>query len=121
MNGKTMKKIFVFGSNLRGVHGAGAAECAHKEHGAKWGVGYGLTGNSFAIPTKDVQIRTLPLQTIAGYVTMFIEFARGNPQLTFQVTRIGCGLAGYKPIDIAPMFKGVPENCEMPDDFKPYL
>lgn len=118
----TMKKsIFVFGSNLRGVHGAGAAKFALEEHGAQWGIGVGRTGNSYAIPTKDWLIRTLPLTEIAPYVERFIDYAKAHPELTFQVTRIGCGLAGYTPADIAPMFKGVPDNCIMPEDFKPWL
>lgn len=116
-----MKTIFVFGSNLRGVHGAGAAGCALKDHGAHWGVGAGPTGNAYAIPTKDERIMTLPLIRILPYVEQFIDYAKQHPEMVFQVTRIGCGLAGYAPSDIAPMFKGVPDNCEMPDDFKPFL
>lgn len=115
------RKIFVFGSNLRGVHGAGAAKCALEEHGAIYGCGIGMQGNSYAIPTKDWNIRTLPLGQIHIHVEHFIRFAKANPDLTFQVTRIGCGLAGYTPEVIAPMFKGVPDNCEMPEDFKPWI
>ncbi|MGL5776233.1 MAG: A1S_2505 family phage non-structural protein, partial [Aeromonas veronii] len=106
--------IFVFGSNLAGRHGKGAAKCARDVHGAVYGVGRGRTGNAYAIPTKDEFIRTLPLYRIMGYVGEFIEYAKTNPELTFVVTRIGCGLAGYRDWEIGPMFKGVPGNCIMP-------
>jgi len=106
--------IFVFGSNLAGVHGAGAALFAREKHGAVLGVGHGMTGAAYALPTKDESIRTLPLDRIAGYVRTFIKFAEDNPELDFQVTRVGCGLAGYTDKQIAPLFKGSPENCIMP-------
>lgn len=100
-------EILVFGSNEGGHHGAGAAWTAHRHHGAELGVAYGLTGNAFAIPTKDHTIRhTLPLSRIQGYVQGFIAFAEGQQHLVFNVTRIGCGLAGLKDEQIAPMFKG---------------
>jgi hypothetical protein len=109
--------IFTFGSNLAGRHGKGAALFAWKNHGAVYGQGVGPQGNAYAIPTKDASIRTLPLVKIKPYVEDFITYARANPTLKFQVTRIGCGLAGYKDSDIAPMFKGVPPNCEMPTEW----
>ncbi|HTU17552.1 MAG TPA: hypothetical protein VMG10_05765 [Gemmataceae bacterium] len=98
--------IFVFGSNLAGRHGKGAALYARQHHGAIYGQGVGLQGSSYAIPTKDEHIRTLPLERIAEYVEEFKALARAYPDLTFQVTAIGCGLAGYKPHQIAPMFAG---------------
>lgn len=107
--------IFVFGSNLAGRHGKGAALCARNEHGAQYGVGLGRTGKAYAIPTKDEQIRTLPLPRIAGYVADFLNYARQHPELEFQVTKIGCGLAGYQESDIAPMFQGAPGNCHLPE------
>lgn len=113
--------IFVFGSNLAGRHGAGAAKFAMKNHGAKYGQGFGIQGNSFAIPTKDANIRTLPLRHIRIYVEMFKIFAKDHPELTFQLTPIGCGLAGYKPSDIGPMFKNSPANVVIPDEFKEYV
>lgn len=115
------REIFVFGSNLAGRHGKGAALHALKNHGAIWGRGKGLQNNSYAIPTKDVQLRTLDLADIDVHVEDFIDFAAMMPELTFKVTAIGCGLAGYKPEQIAPMFKDAPANCELPDEFKAVL
>ena len=111
-------RIFVFGSNLAGRHGKGAALTAIKEYGAVYGQGNGLWGQSYAIPTKDVYLRTLPLETIRFYVEVFLGIARERPELTFNVTRIGCGLAGYADKDIAPMFKDAPLNCELPEGWR---
>lgn len=116
-----MNRIFVFGSNLRGIHGAGAAKFALYNHGAKWGVGIGPTGNAYAIPTKDEHIMTLALPSIEVFVEQFKNYARLHPEITFQVTAIGCGLAGYKPKDIAPMFIDAPSNCEMPPEWDQYF
>ena len=112
--------IFVFGSNLAGRHGAGAALHARKYHGAAYGCGQGRTGNSYAIPTKDEKLRTLPLSRIEAYVRMFIEYARLNPQLRFKVTAVGTGLAGYSHRDIGPMFSDAPDNCVLPDEWTVY-
>lgn len=109
--------IFVFGSNLAGRHGAGAALFAQQHHGAVYGKGVGPQGNAYAIPTKDGSLKTLPLEKIRHYVEGFIVYAKLYPTLRFQVTRVGCGLAGYKDSDIAPLFKGVPPNCEMPTEW----
>lgn len=117
----SVQEIFVFGSNLRGVHGAGAAAFAMANHGAIYGVGVGIQGQSYGIPTKDMQIRTLPLDKIKPYVDQFIGFAKAHPELVFNVTAIGCGLAGYTPADIAPMFKGSPSNCQFDPRFMQYL
>ena len=106
--------IFVFGSNLTGRHGKGAALCAKNSHGAVYGVGVGRTGNAYAIPTKDERIRTLPLERIAPYVAEFLDYARANPELEFEVTKVGCGLAGYREHEIRPMFAGAPMNCHLP-------
>lgn len=97
--------IFVFGSNLSGRHGKGAAKTA-LGWGAKWGQAKGLQGRTYGIPTKDASIRrTLTIEEIKPFVDEFIEFAMDNKNLTFLVTEIGCGLAGHKPKDIAPLFK----------------
>lgn len=113
-------EIFVFGSNLAGRHGKGAALHALRNCGAVYGVGYGLTGAAYAIPTKDKFLRSLTLPEIRYYVDRFKDFARHRPDLMFKVTAIGCGLAGYKPDQIGPMFKGSPDNCQLPPEFIPY-
>jgi hypothetical protein len=113
--------IFVFGSNRAGYHGAGAAKEAFEKHGAKWWQGEGLAGNSYALPTKDVGIRTLPLTQIREHVKLFITVAHACPQFRFFVTAVGTGLAGYSHEDIAPLFKKVPQNCFLPDAWKTLL
>lgn len=110
--------IFVFGSNLRGAHGAGAALWARQHRGAITGQGEGLQGQSYGIPTKDHNIRTLPLMEISKHVRVFLDFAEAHPELTFEVTAIGTGLAGYKHSDIAPMFVTSPANCVLPDGWR---
>lgn len=110
--------IFVFGSNLAGRHGAGAALFAKKYHGAIQGLGIGPQGNSYGIPTKDQNIMTLSIHKIRGYVMEFIIYAEKHPELEFNVTRIGCGLAGYKDKDIAPLFQHAPANCHLPEGWR---
>lgn len=92
-------EIFVFGSNLEGMHGGGAARLACSRFGARWGQGDGLQGRSYAIPTMHGGT-----ERIAPYVDAFIDFARRNPQLRFLVTEIGCGIAGFTPEQMAPLF-----------------
>lgn len=111
------REIFVFGSNLAGRHGKGAALFAAQNHGAVYGLGEGLQGYSYAIPTKDAQLQTLPLDTIEMYVGYFLECARVYSDWTFRLTAIGCGLAGYTPAQIAPMFRNAPPNVILPDEF----
>ncbi len=116
-------KVFVFGSNRAGIHGAGAALFARQNLGALQRVGEGpMPGRDspgcYAIPTKDENIETLPLWEIEKHVANFIEFAMCHPHLQFFVTRIGCGLAGYSDEDIAPMFANAPPNCELPLGWK---
>jgi hypothetical protein len=111
--------IFVFGSNLSGRHGKGAAKTA-LGWGAKWGQGTGLQGRTYGIPTKDASIRrTLTVIEIKPFVDEFIEFAKNNPNLIFLVTEIGCGLAGHKQKDIAPLFVNAVniENIHLPEKF----
>jgi hypothetical protein len=110
-------KVFVFGSNLAGRHGAGAAKFAHASRGAIYGQAEGPQGNSYAIPTKDSKLRTLSLIEIRRHVDRFIDYARAHPHLSFELTPIGCGLAGYKPTDIAPMFREAPKNVALPVEF----
>jgi hypothetical protein len=96
--------IFVFGSNLAGRHGKGAAWCAADKWGAKYGVGRGITGDAYAIPTKDKNLKVIPLSKIKDSVVRFIDFAEDNPNLLFYVTAFGTGLAGYKIEEIKELF-----------------
>jgi len=113
--------IFVFGSNLAGRHGKGAALEARKKWGAVYGQGVGLQGQSYAIPTKDERLRTLSLGEIEDHVYWFLVYAREHPELSFQLTPIGCGLAGYQPSEIAPLFRGAPNNVTLPREFEEVL
>lgn len=113
--------IFVFGSNEAGIHGAGAAAYAHKRLGAEWGVGNGPTGSCYAIPTKDRKIWTLHLSVIRAYIQGFMRFAAEMEQNDFKITQIGCGLAGWKPGQIAPMFTRAPGNCVFDTAWYPWL
>ena len=111
--------IFVFGSNLSGRHGKGAAKTA-LGWGAKWGQAAGLQGRTYGIPTKDASIRrTLTIEEIKPFVDDFIKFAKSRKDLTFLVTEVGCGLAGLKPKDVAPLFEGAVdvENIYLPERF----
>ena len=111
--------IFVFGSNQSGRHGKGAAKTAMK-FGAVYGQAEGLQGRAYAIPTVDHRVRnTLSLSKIAVYVNRFVEFVYKHPELTFLVTEIGCGLAGLKIKQIAPLFKECEsmENVHLPEKF----
>ena len=107
-------EVFVFGSNLEGMHGGGAALTAYKKFGAVWGQGVGLQGQSYAIPTMQGGV-----ETIKPYVDEFIQFARKHPDLRFLVTPIGCGIAGFKPSQIAPLFKEAKNifNIYLPKEF----
>ena len=107
-------QIFVFGSNLAGRHGGGAAYAAYREHGAEMGVAEGPTGRSYAIPTVDEGIEPLPLEDIREAVVRFLAYARDHPGSDFFVTRVGCGIAGYTDEQIGPMFKGATPNVELP-------
>lgn len=112
-------QIFVFGSNEAGIHGAGAAKLAEEKFGAVRGVSYGLQGNSFAVPTKDRSIRTLPLERIEFYIRGLLLNAYLSPDKEFLVTKIGCGLAGYSEREIANLFKDktIPTNVTLPESF----
>jgi hypothetical protein len=111
------ERIFVFGSNQAGRHGRGAALHAVAHKGAIPGCGEGLQGQSYAIPTKDRQLEPLPLDIIKRSVKKFLMFAQDHRKMEFEVTAIGCGLAGYAPKDIAPMFNGHPTNVFLPKEF----
>lgn len=107
-------EIFVFGSNLQGMHGGGAARIAYEKFGAIWGQGVGLQGQSYGIPTMHGGV-----DVIKPYVDEFIEFAKTHPEMTFLVTRIGCGIAGFKDKEIAPLFEKAKrlENVYLPKSF----
>ena len=107
-------EIFVFGSNLNGLHGGGAARVAYQKFGAQWGKGVGIQGKSYGIPTMHGGV-----EVIKPYVDEFIEFASQHKEYTFLVTRIGCGIAGFSPNEIAPLFaKAIEiENILLPEDF----
>lgn len=107
-------EVFVFGSNLNGWHGGGAARAAMLHFGAEWGKGEGPQGRSYAIPTMQGGV-----ETIAPYVERFIRYARRHPEQTFLVTPIGCGIAGFSPEEIAPLFREAVdvENIHLPKDF----
>ena len=107
-------EVFVFGSNLGGFHGGGAARVAMNRFGAVWGQGVGLQGQSYAIPTMQGGV-----ETIAPYVDEFIAFAREHSELKFLVTPIGCGIAGFTIDEIAPLFADAidDENVILPEGF----
>jgi hypothetical protein len=126
--------VFVFGSNLAGRHGKGAAAVAKEMFGAQFGVGPGRQGQSYGIPTKDGRplpgnprpsfndpAQTLSLEHIKPFIAEFIEYATAHPDELFFVTRVGCGLAGYEDKDVAPLFAGAPANCSFPEDWRPWM
>lgn len=115
-------EVFVFGSNESGVHGAGAAKTAKDKFGAIEGNGYGPMGSSFAIPTKGWDIKgAIPLPALECYVARFYEYCLIHPEKKFFVTKIGCGLAGWTPEDIAPLFTAFDnnnlKNVSLPEEF----
>lgn len=107
-------EIFVFGSNLQGMHAGGAARVAYNKFGAVWGEGVGLQGQSYAIPTMHGGV-----EAIRPYTDEFIKFAAQHPELTFLVTRIGCGIAGFADKEIAPLFASALDapNVILPQSF----
>lgn len=109
--------VFVFGSNLAGLHGGGAARAAHKKYGAEWGVGYGAKGRSYALPTMSSIGHVLRLDEIAIHATRFLQHAAAHPESTFVLTRIGCGIAGYSDSEIAPLFANAPANVVLPHEW----
>jgi len=129
------RQTFVFGSNLAGRHGAGAAKAALR-YGAKYGLGVGPSGTTYAIPTKDSNIETIPLKTIELYIEQFanfmsvtwtLEYLTGVPEdemAEFFLTRVGCGLAGYTDAQVAPIFAKhlrTFDNIDIPEEWLPYF
>lgn len=114
-------EIFVFGSNKAGRHGAGSALHARRHHGAIYGQGVGLQGESYAIPTKDENLNVLSIEEIKTYVNDFILFALNHQECKFKIVRIGCGLAGYTNEQMAPLFKNCSPNCILPKEWIPII
>ncbi len=106
-------ELFVFGSNIQGAHGGGAAWFAHKKFGAEWGVGEGITGRTYALPTME------GMESLKQAVANFIECAQKHPEKVFLVTAVGCGIAGYSPKQVAPLFRAAleMENVYLPQVF----
>ena len=116
------EEIFVFGSNTAGRHGKGAALTAKRKYGAVYGVGEGRTGNAYGIPTKEGgSLNRLGLKRIRLGVKRFRKYTKENKELTFFITRVGCGHAGYTDKDIAVMFRGASIRCRFPIEWKEYL
>ena len=115
------RSIFVFGSNDRGAHGKGAALIAKDLYGAEYGVGSGLMGRCYGIPTKDRFMRTKSLYEIKRDVDFFVKFTHSRPDLDFWITSVGCGLAGYKGWQVGVFFKGCNTNCNFPKNWRPYV
>jgi len=115
--------IFVFGSNERGAHGAGAARYARDKLGAVTGIGMGETGRCYAIPTKDRDIVTLSIDKVALYVYAFCRFVISNPDKNFFITSVGCGLAGFHPKDMSILFDAIVgfPNVSFVEEWKPYI
>ena len=110
-------EIFVFGSNIQGMHGGGAAWIASQKFGAEWGVGEGFTGRTYALPTMEGEV------SMRHAVDHFTDCARQHPELTFLVTAVGCGIAGYTPQQVAPLFKDAAalKNVYLPQAFIEFI
>lgn len=123
INSLKPNEIFVFGSNLKGLHAGGAARFALDRFGAEWGNGVGMQGQSYAIPTLSnpggIKSNMLPISVIGKYVNEFLQFANEHKDLVFLVTPIGCGIAGFTPEDIAPLFRDAMQmnNVTLPQSF----
>lgn len=113
--------IFVFGSNLAGLHQGGAAKTALKYFGAFWGSGRGWSGQSYAIPTMNEHAQSLPLSQIKHYVDDFKIYTANHPKNMYFVTPIGCGIAGYQIAEIAPLFSGISNNVIFPQSFQAFI
>jgi hypothetical protein len=113
--------IFVFGSNLAGLHNGGAARTAERHYGAVRFVGSGPSGNTYAIPTMNEHFETRPFADLAASVGAFKRYAEFQPNTVFQVTRIGCGIAGFTDAQVAPLFLDAPVNCEFDSAWEPWL
>lgn len=113
--------VFVFGSNLAGTHAGGAAKTALLHFGAIKGVGRGWSGQSYAIPTMNEHLQQMPLSQIQHYIEDFKIYTKNHPKIKYFITSLGCGVAGYKVEEIAPMFKGISKNVIFPASFRPFV
>lgn len=110
-------QVFIFGSNLNGAHGAGAARQAHDDFGAEYGVGEGLTGQSYAFPTLDRNMQKVTPEALEVSRDKLFAFAQANSQLEFLLTKVGCGLAGFPKEEMQSLFDVVPDNIIKPNDW----
>lgn len=117
----TEDTVFVFGSNLAGTHAGGAAKTALLHFGAVKGVGRGWSGQSYAIPTMNEHLQQMPLSQIEHYIEDFKIYTKNHPKIKYFITSVGCGVAGYKVEEIAPMFKGISKNVIFPVSFRPFV
>jgi hypothetical protein len=111
-------EIFVFGSNQRGAHAGGAARLAKEKFGAQEGVGEGLTGQSYAFPTLTANFEKVSRASLEASRDRFLAIARQNPEKTFLLTKVGCGIAGFTEDEIRPLFKNAPANVGLPEDWR---
>jgi len=117
----TEDTVFVFGSNMAGTHQGGAAKTALLHFGAMKGVGRGWSGQSFAIPTMNEHLQQMPLSQIQHYIDDFKVYSKNHLKIKYFITAVGCGVAGYKVEEIAPMFKGISHNVILPISFRPFV
>lgn len=108
-------EVFVFGSNASGSHGGGAARIAYERFGAVWGEGHGHHGQTYAVDTMS------GIDALEAEARAFIAYATAHPELRFLLTPVGCGIAGYTPAQVAPLFTGLPPNVSVPASFVPHL
>lgn len=113
--------VFVFGSNQAGYHAGGAARAAADNFGAEWGVGEGPTGDAYALPTMNKELERRDLDAIEDSVQLFVMHAQSRPDHMFFVTRVGCGIAGFGDDQIAPMFRGAPDNCSFAEGWRRWI
>ncbi len=115
-----IEKVFVFGSNLSGQHTQGDALTALRQHGAIYGRGVGLQGNSYAIPVRDENNKLLPVSVIGRYIQAFLRFAAIHRELIFDVMAIACRSEEHRDDQIAPLFAQATPNCRLPKRWRRY-
>jgi len=111
-------QIFVFGSNLAGIHAGGAAKQAHEQFGAIWGQGEGIQGQSYAFPTLTKSFKKVTPVTLVCNATRLFKCCEDNPDKEFLLTRVGCGIAGFQDEDIRPLFENHPNNLILPEEWR---